>query len=735
MSNVLVTTIGLSWQYLPQILGLTNPNVVDLYRLHPSNDKMKQIRDGFGLQPVNEIWVITTEGNVNPQLDALHQWHARLEPSSSLHAVVKEWPGLIDTSFWPVLKIFQVSRTEDMVSEDECRIMKEAILRIVLHAAEYAAEGQLLLTFAGGSSTMSANMQLAATLFGCHALMHVVETGSPLSTSLNPTSKFSPQQFTVSLPADFTEVFSILVSGIISRNVLLGMSLADMVPIQASDYPIVGSEKGKVALLEIDVSELSLSKAIDDRMGNAEFLAGVFVNTLLSDEKNSHFPALYSLPSWVMEQLKQTIIGIDPDKENQELKWLNEIPKAALHCQLEGILDVLELIRVANANYLLTDRYKLRTAFYVREWRRLLDRLNVEDFREQNPFKTIPDAVRDIPEPVTLCAFLQLFNGSPELLDELIYRQNRVDDAFVSIGLHAYEALGELQGVRLLQSEASIREICRILVEKAVLHNVRYLEVRCSPIRYITAGLNPIRIVQMIEEEIGKTFQNFSIVFTIGRYRLKSDLMQLINIAKRIMENPSQDSRLRGFDVAENEITSPARELRKYFFPFMGKCQHISVNAFGNADIASVWDAVYHLNAERVSHALGLQNNPELMAEFLDRNIAIEMSPSSNLQILGFRDNYLAETHSKPVYPLKDYLDVGLKVTVNADNPGISRTDFTRELHRAARMTPGGLSIWELLKIVYNGFNVSFADHTARNRMLRQAEKEIIDLIQRGIPI
>ncbi len=64
-----------------------------------------------------------------------------------------------------------------LVSETECRIMKEAILRIVLHAAEYATEGQLLLSFAGGSKTMSADMQFAATLFGCDALIQVVDDG------------------------------------------------------------------------------------------------------------------------------------------------------------------------------------------------------------------------------------------------------------------------------------------------------------------------------------------------------------------------------------------------------------------------------------------------------------------------------------------------------------------------------------------------------------------------------
>ena len=58
---------------------------------------------------------------------------------------IKEWAGRIDTSFWPLLKIFQVSGTDDMTTENECRVMKEAMLRIVLHAAEYATGGQLLL--------------------------------------------------------------------------------------------------------------------------------------------------------------------------------------------------------------------------------------------------------------------------------------------------------------------------------------------------------------------------------------------------------------------------------------------------------------------------------------------------------------------------------------------------------------------------------------------------------------
>jgi adenosine deaminase len=734
MSNILVTAMGSSWQILPRILGFTNPNVVDLYRFHPSADRIAKDRDKFGIQPVDEIWVIATNGNVDAQLVALRKWHALLKPSDFLLAETKEWTGLIDRFFLSGLKIFQVSETDRLASETECRIMKEAILRIVLHAAEYASGGQLLMSLSGGFATMRTDMQFAASIFGCHAMIQIINDCLCPDTLTGVSNDICPEQFTVPLPADIKNGVTPLVTGKYPKSPLLSLSLANMTPITASNYPMIGSESGQVAFLHVDPTELFLSKAIGDRLEKSEYLAGFSTNAMLREDNDSNFLPLYCLPSRIVDELKKNCLGIHPEKERSELEWLKKLPKAALHCQLEGVLDTSELIRVANANHLLLDRYKMRTAFQIREWRRFLDRFSIADFRQQYPFDTIADAVRDLPEPVSLCAFIQMFNGAPALLDDLIYGNKQIESAFVSTGFNAYEALGGLQGERLLQSEASIRETCRILVEKAKLHHVRYLEIRCSPIKYTAGGLNPIQVVDMIEEEIGKSFKDFSILFTASRHRLKADLVQLVNVAKRIMEKPKSHCRLRGFDLAESGASFPARDLGKYISPIMEKCQHITINAGENADVESIWEAVYHLNAERISHSLTLNNNIKLMEEFLDRNIAIEMCPSSDFQIVGFRDNYIPETENKAVYPLKDYLDRGFRVTVNADNPGISRTDFSRELHRAARLTPGGLSIWDLLKIVQNGFKASFAEHATRNRMLREAEKEIIELIQIGIP-
>jgi adenosine deaminase len=55
------------------------------------------------------------------------------------------------------------------------------------------------------------------------------------------------------------------------------------------------------------------------------------------------------------------------------------------------------------------------------------------------------------------------------------------------------------------------------------------------------------------------------------------------------------------------------------------------------------------------------------------------------------------------------------------------------ELHRAARLSPQGLSLWEVCSLVRNGFRSAFAPREVRTSLLRQAEEEVIDLIQQGI--
>jgi len=708
MPNILVTTLGATWQIVPELIGFTNPGMLDLYVDHPERENIRKTRLHFSIRPVQEVWVITTKGHITDQAIG----------------TTRDWHSLFQEEVPPALRIWQVANTEDLSTEIECQGMTECIFRLVLHASERVDGRQLLISLAGGRKTMSSDIQSAASIFGCDALLHVIQN----EQYATPLKDYGPEDFAKPLHESLKNAITPLVAGKYDRNPVV--DLAADGPLSGVDFPVPFSEGDKP--IEIPAVHSTLTNEIRDRQEKAGFLYCNYTNQLMYDENASNFLALYNLPPSMIDKLKNHKLGDNQRKDEVELAWLKKLPKAELHCHLGGIADTRELIEIAAANREEMAHHQEALSPWLHDWKRKLDRGPVEGV----DFKGLRNAVPDVPEPVCTAAFVLLFEDSPDRLDEILFGPYRDASCFCGLGFETYEALGDLQGSGLLQSEQSLRTACRILVHKSADHNVKYLEMRCSPANYINSGLSPVQVTQIIDRELSLSANcNYSLVFIASRHGKISKVHEHIKLAQTLMgDDGSGFPNFRGFDLAGNEQAGSAAQMREAFMPMMEKCMHFTIHAGETEEVGSIWEAVYHLNAERIGHGLTLKDNPDLLEKFRDRNIAIEMCPSSNFQIVGFQDNYLPSTARLAAYPLKEYLDKGLRITVNTDNPGISRTDFTNELHRAARLTSGGLSIWDMLLLIRNGFKAAFSKRLLRQRMLREAESEILSLIQEGLP-
>jgi len=720
MPNILVTTLGGSWQIIPELLAFTNPDCMDLYRNHPRLADIERTRTHYAIAPVDEIRVVTTRGEIaDRSVSCLKSWRSCIQGPC------------------PVLRIWQVADAEDLASEAECRRMHETILRIVLDASEHIGGGRLLLSLAGGRKTMSSDIQYAATLFGCHALLHVVDNGKH-SGKLRDCS---PEQFAGPLPADLYDAVTPLVVGQYDRNPVMDLSASGFKPIRAASYWLEPAMDQQEALMTIG-DNLALTNDVETRLSKSRFLLYNYTTTMLSGKSASNFLALYSMPPRIIERLKSIRFGIRPDRCAEELAFLKQLPKTDLHCHLGGIADAAELIDIASANQEHIFPYRNLLADWLAPVKEMIGARDAHRIRHQfldvsqtgtPDFKSIRSAVPAVPEPFCTAAFILAFKDHPSLLDEVIFGPYVNETQFVGAGFDPYEHLGDLQGSGLLQTEESIRAACRILAQKARNHNLRYLELRCSPANYTRGGLSADQVVRIICDELKKSSSDMacSLLIIASRHGNMKRVTDHIKLAQRLLaQAKTHDICLTGFDLAGNEQSRKASDMRAAFMPLMHQCMHFTIHAGEDAPVESIWEAVYHLSAERIGHGLTLKQNPALMKKFKDRNIALEMCPSSNMQIKGFQDSYLKQTQHLDTYPLKDYLNEGLRVTVNTDNPGISRTDFTRELHRAARMTPGGLSLWEIFQIIRNGFKVAFTERDIRQQLLLRAETDILALIQ-----
>jgi adenosine deaminase len=217
----------------------------------------------------------------------------------------------------------------------------------------------------------------------------------------------------------------------------------------------------------------------------------------------------------LIRRLKNHKIGVSPESRDQELTWLQHLPKTELHCHLGGIADLGELIQMAAANLEAIRHHQKPLSGWVDEWKQKLDR----DPDPQIDFKGLRKAVPGVPEPLCTAAFVLLFEKQPDLLDELVFGPYRNEAAFCGIGFDRYEAMGDLQGSGLLQSEASIRAACRILAKKAEKHNVNYLEVRCSPINYVNGGLDADQVARIIDSELSVSMKGeFALIFIASRH-------------------------------------------------------------------------------------------------------------------------------------------------------------------------------------------------------------------------
>ena len=262
-------------------------------------------------------------------------------------------------------------------------------------------------------------------------------------------------------------------------------------------------------------------------------------------------------------------------------------------------------------------------------------------------------------------------------------------------------------------------------------NNLLYKELRCSPCNY-TNNLKANEVVEILYDELKDAECIFRLIIIGSRHKSPKILKEHINLCKELKEQSGKISDfICGFDLAgtEEQEMQETLSLRETILPLLENCLRITIHSGETTSVQNMWNAVYNLNADRIGHGLYLQDDENLMEKLKDKRTAIELCPSSNFQIKGYRDYSINSTSKMSIYPLKQYLQKGIKVCICSDDPGISRTDISKEYWKAAKMTEGGLSKWEILTLIRNGFVSSFQSKEQKQELIKKAEQKIMQLV------
>ena len=215
----------------------------------------------------------------------------------------------------------------------------------------------------------------------------------------------------------------------------------------------------------------------------------------------------------------------------------------------------------------------------------------------------------------------------PEDDPEALREYMRVDDAR---DLEDYLArFGHTLSV--MQTAEAMERIAYELAEDCAREGVRYLEARFAPVLNIEAGLTLEQAVAAPLRGLARAEREYGIVSRVIVCAIRNMSPEVSSRLARLAVD-FKDGGVVGFDLAGGEAGNPASAHAEAFDYATAHGLPCTCHAGEGAGAESVADAMHRCHAHRIGHGTRLVEDPALLAEARERGVAVECCLTSNLQ-------------------------------------------------------------------------------------------------------
>jgi aminodeoxyfutalosine deaminase len=269
---------------------------------------------------------------------------------------------------------------------------------------------------------------------------------------------------------------------------------------------------------------------------------------------------------------------------------------------------------------------------------------------------------------------------------------------FIEVYLAVVDLIRTPEDVRLLTYE--------IAREMAEAQQVRYAELTCTPHTSVLAGIPIEAFTEAIEDARVGAERDLGIVLR-WIYDIPGELGVPGADATLGYALDHAPEALIGFGLGGPEIGVPRPQFERHFTAARAAGLHCVPHAGETTGPQTVWDALRYLGAERIGHGTSSAQDPELLAHLAEHRIPLEVCPSSNI---ATRAVATLEEH-----PLRTFVDAGVVVTINSDDPPMFGTTLNREYQIAADLLD--LDEAGLADLARTAVDVSFAPDEVKARL------------------
>ena len=272
--------------------------------------------------------------------------------------------------------------------------------------------------------------------------------------------------------------------------------------------------------------------------------------------------------------------------------------------------------------------------------------------------------------------------------------------------LNEYLEKFDLPG-QCLMDEEGLREAGYDVLRSMYQENVCYAEVRFAPLLSETSDMDCRKVIEAVIAGMNKGKQDFGVEYGIitcaMRHHSAEENLRMLQIVREYLGDG-----VCAADLAGDEASWPMsrfgelfREARKLDYPY-------TIHAGECGSVQNIVDAI-EAGASRIGHGVAMKGCLEVQKLCRDRHIGVETCPTSNLQTR-------AVTVLKD-YPVREFLNNGILVSVNTDNRTVSGTTLTQEL--LALQNQGVIAEPETVILMENALEAAFADDAVKQELYK----------------
>lgn len=267
-------------------------------------------------------------------------------------------------------------------------------------------------------------------------------------------------------------------------------------------------------------------------------------------------------------------------------------------------------------------------------------------------------------------------------------------------------------GVKVLADYDACRRVAYENVEDLLKAGIDYAELRFSPgYMAMTHGLEIQGVVEAVVDGVQAGCRDFDrqanligiMSRTFGQQACHRELEACLAHAQHFV----------AMDLAGDELGFPGPLFETHFQRIRDAGLHITVHAGEAAGADSIWHAVRQLGAERIGHGVKAIEDPVLMNYLAEHHIGIESCLTSNIQT--------STVASYQTHPVRHFLNHGILVCLNTDDPAVEGIDLPYEYQTALPAT--GLTVTEARQLQLNGLELAFLDESAKQALRAQARQ------------